>query len=174
MSLTKIKLWPYVIFSLLMILITPSLTTCLQLFFLVPCIVICFYQRSFLTCLWISFGFGLFIDLLSSDLFGLNILVYCLAVAILYRYKKHFFADSNSTLPICCFLFSSLCAILQILITYALDREIGMGMNWILSNTVIMPCLDALYAFFIFQVPTLIFGKRRSYGKDYFFNSAEG
>lgn len=173
MNLIKIRLWPYILFSLAMVLFSPVLLPSFRLLFFVPCIVVLLYQKPLFSCLWMSFGFGLLLDLLSADNFlGLHVTSYCATTALMYPQKKHFFADTLSTLPILTVITSLSITLFQSVIVYIFQKSVTLGAAWAFTNLVIMPLLDGVYAFTVFLVPSLIFGKRRRYGSDFFMRSS--
>lgn len=169
MNLTKIRLWPYAVISLAQLFLMPIFNTSLRLSFLIPCLVVLFYQRTFIFCLWSSFFSGLLLELLSSESFlGLYVTSYCCAAAIIYPQKKHFFADNLSTLPILTCLTSVCVTFSQVLLIYIFQKEVLLNWSWFATNILFMPFFDSAYAFFLFLMPTILFGKRRRHGKDFF------
>lgn len=169
MNLSKIRFWPYICLSTLCFLLTPVFFPSLHLSFFVPCLIVAFYQKKLIEVLWLAFGFGLLLDLSTShSFFGLYTSSYCLAVAILYPQKKHFFADYLTTLPVLTFLAAALVTLVQATLFYMLQKNVVLGGAWFLTDILVMPLLDACYAFIIFLLPSLLFGKQRRYGSDYF------
>lgn len=157
------------LFSLFLTLCFPVLFPTYHLIFFSPFLIILFYQSSYLACLWSALLCGIIIDLLSSDMrLGLYGIIFCLTTALLYNQKRNFFADSLSTLPIMTYLFSLIFTIIQALSLYILEKESILSWKWILTDLVFMPGLDALYAFIVFILPAIFFGKMPRRGKDYF------
>ena len=169
MNLAKKYLWPYLLLSIALHLIMPLFHSSFRVSFLVPLLVILYYQKPLIFCLWMSFLCGLLLDLLSSErFFGIYTSSYCCATALIYPQKKHFFADNLSTLPLLTFFTSGLITGAQILLIYIFQRKIPLNWYWFATNILIMPLVDSMYAFFLFLMPSLLFGKRRRHGKDYF------
>jgi len=134
-----------------------------------PFLVVIFYKKSFLVCLWWSLACGLFVDLLTSnDQFGLHAVNYCLTSAILFTQRRNFFADSLTTLPLMTFFFACLSTIVQCLLIYTFERDNIFSWEFFLTDMVYMPACDALYAFIFYILPFLFFGKQPRRGKDYF------
>lgn len=144
----------------------------LRLFFFVPFLIIAYYQKSFIKCLWLSLFCGLIIDMLSSQLrFGTNALNYCLTTLILYPQRYNFFADSKSTLPLMTFFFSLLSSLIQVVLIYIFDQGFPISASWIFNDLLLLPLADAAFAFGCFVLPFALFGKRPRTGKDYFSSS---
>jgi hypothetical protein len=133
----------------------------LNLAFLVPLIVFCYYRTSFARSLWIALACGLLIDLLSSDgrmgLFALN---YSLTTACLYHRQKHFFEESISTLPLMTIFFSLLSALIHLPLLFGLESGVPFSFPWIITDILLMPFVDGIYAFFWFSLPLLILNRK--------------
>jgi len=157
------------IFVLICTLFSSMFFPSCRLFFFPPFIIILFYQKPYTFCLWSALLCGLILDLLSFQTrLGLNALAYCLTTILLYGQTRNFFADRLSTLPIMTFFFSFLCTLLQGLLINIFDKEMIFSWTWLVSDLLIMPLLDALFALMVFNVPMLFFRKRPRRGKDYF------
>jgi len=123
-----------------------------------PFLALAYYRLTLSKALWVAFGCGLVLDLLSSDLrigiYGLN---FALATLFLYTRKRHFFEDK----PIAFSLFSSLisltCTLIQLFFLYLLDQTIPLGEASFFSDLVAMPILDGLYAFLWFTCPMKLY-----------------
>jgi rod shape-determining protein MreD len=155
--------------TLFIVLCIPVLFPGWRLMAFAPCLVIIYYQKSYLASLWLSTACGLFLDVLSSHSnLGLYAVSFCLTTAVLYGQQKHFFADSLSTLPLMTFLFSFISTIIQAIMLYVFEAENIFSWAWAATDLLIMPLLDALYAFVCFLLPAVCFGKPQRRGKDYF------
>lgn len=154
-----------IILTIAMPVIEPSI----KLTFFSPFLIIACYQKPLKTCLWLAFWCGLFIDLLSDySRIGLYASDYCLTLVLLYPQRRHFFSDSLSTLPIMAFIFSLLSAFIMAVVLYGVEMKSVFSWPWTIHNLLIIPCLDAAYAFLFFILPPLLFGKKRRKGRDYF------
>lgn len=155
--------------TLAFVLAAPVLLPHWRLMFFAPFLIILYYQRSYLTCLWGALLCGLVIDLLSSDMrIGLHSVDYCLTTWLLYGQRRHFFADSLSTLPIMTILFSITATVIQVVIVHIFEQPLVVSWQWVLTDLVYMPLFDACYAFAWFVLPSVCFGRRPRRGRDYF------
>jgi len=137
----------------------------LRLFYFAPFVVTLLYQKPLTGALWPALGCGLILDLLASgERFGINATLYALSAAALFPLRRHFFADSLSTLPLMTFFFSLLVTTGHLLLT----KKLPLTFNWFLSDMLLMPLADAAYAFCCFTLPWLLLGKRPRKGKEYF------
>ncbi len=134
-----------------------------------PLLIILFYKKNYLACLWWSLVCGAFMDLLASHTqFGLYAVNYCLTTLLIYGLRRNFFADSFSTLPIMTFFFAVCSTLFQGILIYTFEKENVFSWNWTITDLIYMPSLDALCAFCVFIFPSLLLGKRPRRGKDYF------
>lgn len=157
------------IFCLLLTVITPSLFPYIRLSFFVPFLIIACYKKTLPSCLWIALTCGLIIDLLSSHTrLGIHALNFCITLIILYPQKRIFFSDSLTTLPIMTFLFAATSSIIMAIMLYSLEMHNVVSWHWVFTDLIMMPAADAIYAFFCFILPALLFGKPIRRGKDYF------
>ena len=157
------------IVALLLTLLVPAVAPAWRLSFLVPFLIISFYQKTYITCLWYAFSCGLILDLvLSQERFGLYGLNFTIAAALLHPQKRHFFADSLSTLPIMTTLFSMISTLIQVILMNGLERDLSLGWKWVATDLFFMPIFDGVYSFALFVAPFALFGKRQRRGRDYF------
>lgn len=147
----------------------PVILPQIRLYFFAPYLIVLLYKRPLINCLWGALGCGLLIDALSAyQHLGLHALNYTLTLALLYRQRRHFFADSPSTLPIMTYLFSAVSTAIQIPLLYVFEQKLRINSHWIRTDLLLMPLFDAVYAFCVFILPFWVFGKPRLKGKDYF------
>jgi hypothetical protein len=112
---------------------------------------------------------GTLLDLFSSyNRLGICGLNYTLTTWILYRQRENFFSDSLTTLPLMTILFSVISTTIQLTLLFPFDRTINLTFLSALHDLIIMPIADGFYAFIIFILPSIAFGKPRRKGKDYF------
>lgn len=169
LSLTNKRLDLTFIFCLSLTLAAPSLFPQMRIFFFVPFLIIACYKKNLLSALWFGFICGLILDLLSSSgRLGIHSLNFCITLMILYPQKRNFFADSLSTLPIMTLLFSMISSFVMVILLYSLEINYMLSWHWLLTDLIVMPIVDAAYAFSLFTLPALIFGKPIRRGKDYF------
>lgn len=149
-------------------LFMPVLFPFIRVFFFVPFLVILFYKKKLSICLWSALLCGLIVDLYSYSRFGIEAFSYVCTTWILYRYKRHFFADSLSTLPLMTFLFSSLATFIQLLLVYTFEKNIQISWQWWFSDLLLLPLIDSFYGFCLYIIPGWLFGKPVRKGRDYF------
>ncbi len=155
--------------TLCLTLFIPALCPFIRLTFFAPFLIILYYQRPFLACLWFSFLCGALLDLLSShQRLGVFAVSYCLTTAILFGQRRNFFADSITTMPIMTYFFCFLSTLSQAVLIYIFDRGLTLSWGWTLADLLLMPLFDAGYAFGVFILPSLLFGKPQRRGKEYF------
>lgn len=170
MSLDKKNLLVAFVSVLVFTVFSPTLLPSIKLFYFSAFLVLVYYQKSYLSSLWISLACGLILDLLASNIrFGLHALNFTMTTAIVYKQRWNFFADSFSTLPIMTFLFSFTSSVLQALLLYIFAIHFPLSFQWILTDIFVLPILDALFAVIWFLIiPTFIhlflFQRSRSRG----------
>lgn len=150
-------------YSLLLSLFLPLLIPNLHIFFFAPFLISAFYRKNQLTCLWLALLSGLTVDLLSSQTrFGIHAVNYCLTILVLFPQRHQFFEDSLSKFPILTFLFGVVSTLFQMILLYSLNQSILLSWKWVASDLLIMPLLDAAYAFLFFTLPSLFLPKART------------
>ncbi len=159
------------LFCLFCFLAIPPLFPSLRLMFFAPFLIIALYQKPLKSCLWLAFWCGFLLDIFSSNgRLGLYALDFCLTVLILYPQRRHFFADSISTLPMITFCFSMLSTLMMALLLYSVESYNVFSWVWVVTDLFYISMMDALYAFCCFILPALVLNKPRRRGKDYFLN----
>jgi rod shape-determining protein MreD len=157
------------LFCLSLTLATPTLFPSIRLSFFVPFLIISMYKNTLPTTLWLGFLCGFILDLLSSyPRLGMHAFNFCLVLFLLFPQKRYFFADSLTTLPIMTFFFASFSSLLMLMMTYGFEINHVLSWQWAATDLIIMPAIDAVFAFCCFILPGLLFGKPRKRGKDYF------
>ena len=140
-----------------------------KLFYFSPFLVTLFYQKSKIVSLFGALFCGLLVDLFSTQaatpLFAIN---YCLTVLFLYDRRQHFFGDSFSTLPIMVVLFGVLTTLIHAVLQSAFYKSPFFSFEWFAVDVLFLPFLDAAYAFVVFVLPALLFGKPQRRGREYF------
>ncbi|MBS4168815.1 mreD [Parachlamydia sp. AcF125] len=169
MNLSSKNLPAVFLVALLFTLITPVFFPALRILFFSPFLIVLFYKKKLPTCLWSACLCGLIIDLLSShSRLGLHAFAYVCATGVLFRFKRHFFADSLSTLPLMTFFFSSVTSIILLLLVRMLEKNIQIQPSWILTDLLFFSAIDALYGFCVYILPAWLFGKPIRKGREYF------
>lgn len=159
--LVRFSLFLAFILSLLSYLVIPFLFPFFPLLYFAPCLIIAYYKKSLFFCLWLSLAIGILNDLFSSSLFGLNACNYCLVTFLLYRQTRHFFEDNVSTLFIMTLFFSLVSTSLNILFFLIFTKSFAISWSFIFTDFLIMPLLDALYAYLFFSLPLYLKSLRR-------------
>lgn len=155
-------------------LFLPALFPFFKIQYFIPFLIILIYRKSFIFCLWASMGCGLVLDLLSPhDRIGLYAITYTMTTGIIFRQKRHFFADSLTTLPLMTLLFSIISTAIQALLFSFFQKAIILNLGWIIKDLVFFPLLDMVFAFMVFILPFALFGKPIRKGKDYFSEQEE-
>lgn len=150
-------------------LFIPVIQPSFRLQFFSSFLIIAYYKKSFVHCLWLSLICGFIIDLLASQpRIGMHALDYCLTTLALYNQRKNFFADSLTTLPLMTFFFSVLSTLIFVFLGYMMELNINLYWSWVLTDLLILPAGDGFAAFLFFIVPPLLIGKKPKKGKDYF------
>lgn len=123
-----------------------------------PFLALLYNRSSFTTSLWIASLCGLAIDLLSSEFrLGIYALNYSLTTLLLYKQKRHFFEDKPLALSLFTILISIVSTILQLLLISIFDRALPLSGKLLITDLIIMPIVDAIYAFLWFSCPMMLF-----------------
>ncbi|MCX6988829.1 MAG: hypothetical protein NTZ52_04935 [Chlamydiae bacterium] len=123
-----------------------------------PLLAIAFHRTSLLQSLWISVFCGLFIDTCSSQHhYGLHALCFALATPICYYHKRHFFEEKAVALSLYTSLISSVYALILITLTTIFHKQFVITFDLMLSEALLTPIFDALYAFLCFTVPMRLY-----------------
>ena len=134
-----------------------------RLSYFIPLIIISFYQRPLHTSLWISFGCGLLLDLLSSHRpLGFHAICYTLTSLLLYNRKQQFFEEHISTLSLFTIIYASINTLIQFLALSSIQQAFPLSGKWILYDLIFMPLIDGLYAFICFMIPIFLMGRKIS------------
>ncbi|KAF3361644.1 Uncharacterized protein PHSC3_001767 [Chlamydiales bacterium STE3] len=156
--------------AFILTLFSPILFPHLKLLYFIPFIVRLFYVKTYATTLLFSCLCGLILDLFSAHVrFGIHAVSYSLSSALLYSQRRNFFEDSLSTLPGLTFLYSIVNSVIQLLFLIIFEKGVTISPEFVMIDLLLLPFLDALYAFIFVSIPKLIFGKPIKKGKDYFY-----
>lgn len=156
-------------FVIVLTLFLPALIPNIHLLFFAPALIILYYKKPLVFCLWVSLFCGLLLDLLAGQhRLGLHAINYCLVTGLLYQQKRNFFEDSLTTLPIMTFFFAVLSTTIQVVLLYIFETGIAVSWEWVGIDLLIMPLFDAFYAFFFFTLPmAVLYKKVRRSGDEY-------
>lgn len=128
----------------------------LHLMTLAPFLVILYLNLKPISALWCSTLTGLFSDLFSSHLFGMYALLFALTSALLYR-QKRFFNEKPINLAIFTALVSLLLSLMQPLFLFLFEKGVALSGRWILTDLLLLPLLDGLYALIWFSLPLQLY-----------------
>lgn len=172
MNLDSKNPWLIFFIALLLTVYVPALLPGFKLLFFAPLIIILYYQKSYSFCLWISLICGLILDILSSfNHLGIFALNFSVTTALLYGYRRNFFADSLTTLPLMTFFFSVIFTIFQSILIYTFEGKLILSWKWFMTDLILLPAGDAVFGFACFIFPHFLLGRRPRRGKDYFLNA---
>lgn len=123
-----------------------------------PFLALSYNRLSFVKALWMAFGLGLILDLLGNELrFGLYALNFVLTTGVIYSQKRHFFEDKATALACFSALIAAFSTLLQLILLYLFDKGLDISGKTVLSDVVLMPILDGLYAFLWFTCPMRLY-----------------
>lgn len=160
--------WAFTL-SLLFTIFMPVLLPSFKLMFFAPFLIILYYQKSYAYCLWGAIFCGLLLDLLAFKTpLGFYALTYASTTTLLYGQQRHFFADVLSTMPLMTLFFSILATLFQSILLYILQGIIWFSWQWVLTDVIIFPIVDAAFAFFVFILPYRLLGKKPRKSSEYF------
>lgn len=139
------------IFSLLTMLTMPVFLPQLHLLAFSPFLALLCHHKPYFPSLCIAAGCGLIVDLLSSEArLGIYALSLCGATALLYPQKHHFFQDKPMALALFTALMSAITTLILMSVIAMFSRHVTISWQWFLVDVIVMPFIDALYAYFIF------------------------
>lgn len=123
-----------------------------------PFFAIVFERNTYVKSLWIATICGLIMDIFSSQMhFGIYAVCYGITAAICYQQKKHFFEDKPIALSLFSALISAISSLILIALTILFDKQFPITFEVVLSDGLITPILDALYAFVWFTMPIKVY-----------------
>lgn len=112
---------------------------------------------NFPKALILAFVAGAFVDVFSSDPFGIHALNFSLVTFFFHRYKKHFLHEKPLHLSLMTALISMLSTLLGLTLLFLFDRRVPFSGRWVFTDLLGMPFIDALYAFVWFSAPITLF-----------------
>ncbi len=125
-----------------------------RLFAFSPFLAILYHRVALLPALWVSLFCGCILDLFSSQFrFGIFGLDFAVTTLFLYTQKRHFFEDKPFAFSFFSALISSFQSLILVLLCYLIDRPLHLHLSWLVSDLIVMPFLDAIYAFIWFTCP---------------------
>lgn len=135
-----------------------ALLPAIRLLAFIPFLALLYNRRGFIASLWIASLCGLIVDLLSSEFrLGIHALSYCLTTLLLYQQKRHFFEDKPVALSLFTLLISIVSTILQLTLISIFDRALPLSGKLLLTDLILLPAADAVFAFIWFSCPMMLF-----------------
>jgi hypothetical protein len=154
----KVPLWYPFVLAAIFAIYGQIFFPWIKLLSFAPFLAISFYRICFVRSLWLAFLCGLVIDTISSQMhYGLIGLCTCLTAAICYPQKKHFFEDKAIALSLFTALISSVYSLCLFVLTLLFDRQITITGSIVVSEALITPIFDAVYALLWFTVPIRLY-----------------
>ncbi|MBN4066631.1 mreD [Simkania negevensis] len=143
--------------SFILTLSLPVLWPSLHLAYFSPFFAVAYYRRSFLWCLLLSLIAGALLDLFSSTgPLGMHALNFCLTTALIYHKKRFFYQDALTTIPIITTLISAVSTLLHLSLLSFFGEQLPITKTLLLTDIVIMPLVDGVYAFLLFTLPLAV------------------
>ena len=158
MELTKKNLFFLFLTGLCLTLFAPVIWPSMHLAFFIPFIVTAYYQKSHISCLWMSLICGVILDILFfSNRMGLWGVSYSLTTLMLYKYRMHFFGDRQSTLPIMTFFFALVSTAFFWSLSYVFEKSYVFSGLPFMKELFVLPVLNVAYAYLVFLLPERIY-----------------
>ncbi len=146
--------------SLFCAIVGPLFFPSMRLCAFAPFLTILFTRTTLINTLWCAFGCGMVIDLLSSNVhLGIHALTYILVTLALFRVRRHFYAHK----PIALAILSAVFSLLSTVLLFAFSQHIPLTAKGFLSDFIIMPCIDGIYAFIGYTCPIIAYRTIRKY-----------
>lgn len=128
----------------------------LPLFSFTPFLVLVFFRRDFYTTLFWAFFCGLILDIFSSKHFGIFSFSYLITSFLIFS-KKRFFKETSLNIVILSSITSFFFTLIFLLSSFLFDSKIKISAFWCLSDLIIMPIIDGIFAFIFFVLPLKVF-----------------
>ena len=142
------------ILSYLGVVLLPALFPFIRLIGFAPFLTLAISQISILPTLWISALAGLIIDLYSpASHIGFFAINYTLTTLLIYRFKKIFPEEKIVIFAIYTSLFSFSSTLIQFILHALIDVNLKLRVLTILTDLIIMPILDGIYALVAILIP---------------------
>ena len=169
----QVPLWICFTLALLFMLFGTVFFPQIRIWPFTPFLVFVFHRVRFYKALWISFFCGLLLDLFSSQFrFGLFAFSHVATTFLFYKQKKHFFEDKALSLSLFTAFLSAFLSLFLFLLCIR-NEQITASFSTFFSSFIVMPCLDALYAFFWFTCPISLYAYFKKHGLSFFLPKTE-
>lgn len=152
------QIYPAFVLSLIVVLFGSVFFSTIRIFAFAPFLALVLMRLNFLKSLWIAAIIGMIIDLLSVETrFGMYSVIYSLTVLLIYRQKKHFFADKPLALALYTAVISITSGSIELSFLYVFGTKMQVNLPLILCDVFALSLLDALYAFLCFTCPIQVY-----------------
>ena len=145
------KSWPFFLMALFF-----SLTSFFPVLHFSPYLAILFRCSGRIKALWISALCGFILDLLSTSPFGLHALKMLLVTIFLYRFRIYFI-DKPIGLASYTTLISFVSTLISRLSLIFYDLALPLTFKGLMTDFILMPLTDALYALLFFSYPPIFY-----------------
>lgn len=144
--------------SLLMLIVGPCIFPAPVTIF-APFLALASCSYSAHKALWLALLCGLILDIFSCHPFSMHIWSYLVAALLLYKLKRHLFIQSPTSLFVATALFSLIATCIQAFLFF----HFSFNGRFLLTDLVIMPLMDGVYAFVCFVCPTRAYKEIRTF-----------
>lgn len=145
------KTWPFFLVALFF-----SLTSLFPVLPFSPYLAILYRRCQWVKALWVSTLCGLILDLLSVSPFGLHALQMLLVTICMYR-MRIYFVDKPIGLASYTALISLVLTVFSRFSLILYDSALPFTIKGLVTDFIIMPLGDALYAFLFFSFPLILY-----------------
>jgi rod shape-determining protein MreD len=123
-----------------------------------PFLALLYNRSTFQSSLWVASLCGLIVDLVSSQFcLGLHALNYCMTTVLLYRQRRHFFEDKPLAVCLFTLLISIVSTSVDLLFTALFAGPVPLSGKLLGVELIVMPMLDAVFAYFWFCCPIILY-----------------
>ncbi len=138
----------------LLTLLTPLFKPSFSLSFFAPFLLLMLYKKGRPFALCQAFLCGCILDLIAAQSsFGFWTLNFILTLFLISLIKHLFFTEKIFTLPILTIAFSWISTTLYFLMTNIFCTKTHLTLQWALTDLILLPIFDGLYAFVVFSLP---------------------
>ncbi|MDJ0652264.1 MAG: hypothetical protein QNJ27_04600 [Simkaniaceae bacterium] len=145
------KTWPFFLIALFF-----ALTSFFPILPFSPYLAILYWRSKWMKALWVSILCGFILDLFSTSPFGLRALQLLLVTISLYSFRIYF-VDKSSGLASYTALISLGSTLISRLLLTLYDPGLPFTFKGLITDFLLMPLADALYAFLFFSCPLIFY-----------------
>jgi hypothetical protein len=150
----KVPFWLPLLLTLFAAFFGSAFFNSFPLLVFAPFLAIIFLRCSFIASLWIAALGGLLLDCISTEFrFGWQMIIYSITALVACLQKKHFFEDKPLSLVLYTIVISSLISTLQLVFLCFSKKHFPFDAKLLVTDLLLMPFLDGIYAFFWFTLP---------------------